>query len=481
MATGALPFHAVRSKSPRRRERISSGSGLERVDRVPPHPWVAGSVELVRSWGLLARGEPREALQGAEESLGQSQRLRHEKVTWRCRVAAADALLELGRIEDAARVLPAVATRTEVQDVVYDSPARIRILLARGEVDEALAAAREIAAEPRLHLYGETLGLAVEALCAAELLDEAREVVASGRARPALLGGAGLDEAEGRIRLATGDVGGAVELLEAGARALRERGLPLAAWRVQILLAEAVARAGDAERAAVLLEEAIKATERSGARRLRDLAVATATGLELAVPVIAEEPPEPEVERGERLVTSLFADVRGYTAIVQKRGPEELADQVAALHRLAAAEVGRRRGIVDKFAGDAVMATFNAVDARVDHATQALEAALALRDKAVLVDLPVGVGIASGPAVVGRTVPGANLSVLGTSTNLAARLQAAAGGGEILLSDEAYRRVEPWLRERGLEARREELELKGFDGRQPAYRLPSPVDRLPTM
>jgi adenylate cyclase len=191
-------------------------------------------------------------------------------------------------------------------------------------------------------------------------------------------------------------------------------------------------------------------------------------------PVDEEEPREP-VAAGERFVTSLFADVRGYTPVAAASSPEELADRLTTLHRWAAAEVGRRRGIVDKFAGDAVMATFNATGARVDHAVLALEAALALRDKAALMDLPVGIGIAVGPAVVTQTVADANLSVLGPTTNLAARLQSAAAGGEILLSDEAFRRVEAWLGERGLGAGREELVLKGFESAQPAYRLRATV------
>ena len=134
------------------------------------------------------------------------------------------------------------------------------------------------------------------------------------------------------------------------------------------------------------------------------------------------------------------------------------------------------------------MATFNVTGARVDHAALALDAALALRDKAALMDLPVGIGIAVGPAVVSRSVDERNVSVLGSTTNLAARLQTAAGGGDILLSDEAsyltgntilsdeaFRRVSSWLAERGLTAEPEQLELKGFDGAQPAYRLASPV------
>jgi class 3 adenylate cyclase len=77
--------------------------------------------------------------------------------------------------------------------------------------------------------------------------------------------------------------------------------------------------------------------------------------------------------------------------------------------------------------------------------------------------------------VVSRSVDERNVSVLGSTTNLAARLQTAADGGDILLSDEAFRRVASWLAERGLMAEPEELELKGFDGTQPAYRLASPV------
>src|SRR5205814_134839 len=158
------------------------------------------------------------------------------------------------------------------------------------------------------------------------------------------------------------------------------------------------------------------------------------------------------VGAGGRVVTTMFAAVRGYTQLAAARAPADLADRIAAFHRWAAAEVGRHRGLVDKFAGDAVMATFNTTGARLDHARQALEAALALSGKAALLDLGVGIGIAVGPAVVGRTVGDGNVSVLGTTTNLAARLQTAAEAGEIVLSDEAHRRVESWLAERGLQA-----------------------------
>jgi class 3 adenylate cyclase len=65
--------------------------------------------------------------------------------------------------------------------------------------------------------------------------------------------------------------------------------------------------------------------------------------------------------------------------------------------------------------------------------------------------------------------------VTGLATNLAARLQAAADAGEILLSAEAQRRAEPWLAERGIRLEPEELDLKGFVTAQTTYRLPAPA------
>jgi class 3 adenylate cyclase len=78
-----------------------------------------------------------------------------------------------------------------------------------------------------------------------------------------------------------------------------------------------------------------------------------------------------------------------------------MAERVTTLYRWAAAEVSRHHGVVNKFAGDAVMATFNATGTRIDHAREALEAALALSGKAALLELGVGIGISVGPAVVG--------------------------------------------------------------------------------
>ncbi len=106
-----------------------------------------------------------------------------------------------------------------------------------------------------------------------------------------------------------------------------------------------------------------------------------------------------------------------------------------------------------------------------DHTLQALRAAIAIIDKAALAELPVGAGVAVGPAVVGNLAESANLSVLGDVTNVASRLQAQAGAGTVILTEEGYRRVRDWLEARGIQAERTELALKGFTAPVTAFQV----------
>jgi class 3 adenylate cyclase len=451
----------------------------ERYVEVPFLAWALG-VEVSQSWAALALGDPRGGLEHARSALERHTGLGNPKFEWRAGLAVAEALVELGRTDEAAAELPPPSPGGELQDVAYDTPARMRIAIAQGHTEEALQLARRASSEDLLVRVPQTFALAVEGFLAADALDEAAALVERAKTLPFELGEHAVWLSEGHVLLAQGRPAEARPLLQRAADRFEELDLRLWFWRAQALTAEATAGTGDAEAAAALFASAIHGAHAASAHRIRDDALAAANRVGVEVPELPDEP-EPEVEQpgvlaaGERLVTSMFADVRGYTPIAAAAAPDDLADRMTTLHRWAAAEVGKRQGVVDKFAGDAVMATFNATGARLDHALEALDAALALRDKAALMDLPLGIGIAVGPAVVSRSVDEGNLSVLGTTTNLAARLQTAAAGGDILLSDEAYRRVATWLEERGLSAEPERLELKGFDGAQPAYRLASPV------
>jgi len=445
----------------------------DRIDALESQPGPAvliDMIEIAKSWVLRARGDLLGAVDAVQRAYDAALRTASAKIRWRNAVELAEVLLELGRLDEAAARLPDPSERAELQDVVYDAAPQIRLRLADGRLDEAVALAQEIAERvDRLAPYFETLDVAVEALVAAGLLDEAQAVVDAARAFQTDADTVYLDQAEGRILLARGDASAAQPLLARMAREAAARGFRLVEWRARTLAAEA----GAPEDLAAVIAEA----DAAGAVLVRDAARAVAERLGVEVPVALEPPAgrasaEPElVGAGERLVTTMFADVRGYTELTAATAPADLADRIATLHRWAAAEVGRHNGLVDKFAGDAMMATFNTTGTRLDHARQALEAALALSGKAALLDLGVGIGIAVGPAVVGRTVGDGNVSVLGTTTNLAARLQTAAAAGEIVLSDEAHRRVESWLAERGLAAAPQTLELKGFDDLQAAWRL----------
>jgi class 3 adenylate cyclase len=456
---------------------------LAKIERIPAELWEWAGGSIAMSLAKLALGRPRDALRLARAATERHESLGASKFAWRSHLTAAEALLELGRVAEAADELPALSPGNERQDIVYDTATRIGIARALGRTEEAVVLARRASADDAVLAFGETAAVAVEAFVAGGLLDEAEGVLRRTERVRVDLGRAGLEISQGTILLASGNAAEARPHLDRALRDFEDAGLQLWAWRAAALAAEAAAQTEDRDAARELFVTSMHGAHAAGAFRVRDDARARAARLGLDVPSFDDEPASeiagPDVvPAGERLVTSMFADVRGYTPLTSASAPEELTDRITTLYRWAATEVGRRYGIVDKFAGDAVMATFNAAGARVDHAVLALEAALALRDKAAIMDLPVGIGIAVGPAVVTRSVGEANVSVLGEATNLAARLQTAAAGGEILLSGEAFRRVAAWLDERALPVEPEELELKGFDGMQRAYRLRAAVPRV---
>jgi class 3 adenylate cyclase len=452
-----------------------SAGVTERLDVLASQPGPAIMTNMIgtaRSWTLRAQGELAPALAAITRQT--ALRRTSDKVRWRTQVERAEVLLELGRLKEAQAALPAVSERAELQDLVYDAGAQIRLRLELGRVDEAVDLAREIVSHAaRLAPYDDALAVAVEALVKAGLLDEAQAGVDAARALGLANGEVFLDEAQGRILLARGEAAQAQSILQTVWRTAMTRGFRLVEWRARSLVAEALAQLGRSQEAEDELKIVVAAADAAGAVLIGNSArtIAERHGLTLPqnAPATAAEPEI--VLAGERLITSMFADVRGYTTLTVMTAPAELADRITTLYRWAAAEVSRHHGVVNKFAGDAVMATFNVTGTRIDHAREALEAALALSGKAALLELGLGIGISVGPAVVGPKTADADILVLGEATNLAARLQTAAKAGEIVLSDEAHRRVAAWLTERGLETIREPLQLKGLDGPQFAWRL----------
>src|SRR5438128_4799393 len=134
----------------------------------------------------------------------------------------------------------------------------------------------------------------------------------------------------------------------------------------------------------------------------------------------------PAEREARKIVTILFCDLVESTKLAERFDPEALQRLLARYFVGARTIVERHGGTVEKFIGDAVMAVFGVPTIREDDALRAVRAAQELRDA---VDIPVRIGVNTGEVVTGS---GDSL-VTGDAVNVAARLEQAAGQGEVLL------------------------------------------------
>ena len=149
-----------------------------------------------------------------------------------------------------------------------------------------------------------------------------------------------------------------------------------------------------------------------------------------------------------RHLTVLFCDLAGSTALSARLDPEDLREVMAAYHRAVAEVIGRHGGHVAKFMGDGVLAYFGWPRAHEDDAERAVSAGRAACSAVAGLGTAAGplaarVGIATGPVVVGEVLgegEARERGVVGETPNLAARLQALAGPGAVVL-DDATRRL----------------------------------------
>ena len=444
----------------------------------------------IERWGTLSRlfiasvwahqsGQPERALQLAEELQERATSLGDQNSLDLARSSLALSYLELARYDEARERTVRPNADSQAQDAIGDAWVWMRIHLAIGDLTRAVEGAEFMLTMPSIDESDDSAVAAVESFLAADRMDDANRVLTMLDVNSSPLARQGVNESRARIALAAGDVAAALADAGEAAKAFHNAGMVWRELKVRLLVGEVHILAGDAGAAETELRYVLDTCRHLGLRRLELLAEEGLSTLGIVVdrPAPAHERTgnvHGSAEMGERLVTVMFADVRGYTAMVGGRPPAEMVDLIATYQRWAAQEVERHLGVIDKFAGDAVMATFNVSGDQVDHAAHALKAAMGLRDKAAMLGLPVGIGIATGSAVVGTLKTGANLSVIGDTTNLASRLQSQAAAGEVLLSDESYRRVRD-----AVDATPEELNLKGFDRPVAAYRIAAPQERVP--
>ncbi|MEP6908917.1 MAG: adenylate/guanylate cyclase domain-containing protein [Actinomycetota bacterium] len=156
---------------------------------------------------------------------------------------------------------------------------------------------------------------------------------------------------------------------------------------------------------------------------------------------LRDEPGASELGGEEREVSVLFADLQGFTAFSERSTPSEVVGMLNAYWAKVVPVVSAEDGMIERFAGDAVMVVFNAAADQPDHALRAARAALAFAaaSEAVAAGRPdwprFRVGVNSGPAVIGNVGAAEHHSftAIGDTTNLAARLQAAAEPGLVVI------------------------------------------------
>src|SRR4030081_1193556 len=145
-----------------------------------------------------------------------------------------------------------------------------------------------------------------------------------------------------------------------------------------------------------------------------------------------------------RIVTVLFADMAGSTALGEELDPEEMRRLLARYYAIARESVEQHGGTVEKFIGDAVMAVFGLPTAHGDDPDRAVAAALAMRDgirgdAQLSGRFAVRFGVSTGEVVASRDQSAGDFLITGDATNVAARLQQAAEPWAILASDRTVR------------------------------------------
>lgn len=151
-----------------------------------------------------------------------------------------------------------------------------------------------------------------------------------------------------------------------------------------------------------------------------------------------------------RDITILFSDIRGFTTLSETRTPEQVVDLLNRYFTRQVDVIFRNGGTLDKFIGDAVMAFWNAPTDSPDHAERAVTAAIEMtqalddfkRELAAggegLGDFDVGIGLHTGPAVVGFLGSDTRMeyTAIGDTVNLGSRIESATKGvARVLVSD----------------------------------------------
>ena len=170
-----------------------------------------------------------------------------------------------------------------------------------------------------------------------------------------------------------------------------------------------------------------------------------------------------------REITSIFLDLRGFTAFSDGAEPEEVMALLRSYHMEMGQLIFKFGGTVEHFVADGLIVLFNDPLPCADHTEKAMRLSLAMRDRVKELragwlqkgyDLDLGIGLAAGYAAVGNIGFEGQMDygAIGNVTNLASRLCGAAKGGQILIDQKTLTQIEHLVEAEPLE----EMYLKGF-------------------
>lgn len=187
------------------------------------------------------------------------------------------------------------------------------------------------------------------------------------------------------------------------------------------------------------------------------------------VDLVIDSGDEAFLDSHRREIVVVFCDLRGFTPFAEASEPEEVMGVLADYHAALGALIHDYEGTLERFTGDGLMVFFNDPLPCDDAAERAVSMAVAMRDRVADLaagwsrrghDLGFGVGIAQGFATLGRIgFEGRfDYAAIGSVTNLAARLCAEAGPGQILVAQRVFSAAEGVASGNPVG----ELELRGF-------------------
>ncbi len=168
---------------------------------------------------------------------------------------------------------------------------------------------------------------------------------------------------------------------------------------------------------------------------------------------ILESPDGRRIGGRRQTVTVLMSDLRGFSDLSDSRDPEEMVRILNRYLEAMTQVIQRYDGVIDEFIGDAILTVFGIPEEKADDPTRAVACALAMQQTLAslnqelvadgLPPLEMGIGINSGPVVVGNLGSEARTKygIVGAVVNVASRIESNTVGGQVLVGEATYARV----------------------------------------